>query len=407
MPITAQAELEAALLDGGDVDCTGTVLELTSAMQVTRPARIRGGRFTRSTGSAFEITSADVELDGVELEGGPGDYDPAQRLVHAHGTLAAPLAGVRVRNCVMRGSRGDNVWLERCVDSAVESNDIADYLYSGVMVISGQGVSVSRNQIRDAPLTPGVANVYGIAISDLDNTLAARSRDCSIVGNHVDRVDWEGIDTHGADRLTITGNHVTGCPRGIALVTGNSSRIVAPTNCVVSGNTVSGEGARMPLLAGVYLAGIAGTPASATVVGNQLLGYDDVNPIFTSYWDRDDTYIGQNSRPFVPWTPIILGADFNSSTTYPPEFMVDGNGTWVRGGVIPKSGGLAVRDAIGSIPHAAAWPTSLTFLGLAKGSNAGAGNGQVAVSTTGVLTMFYGTGSDSYTYFLHGCYQAA
>lgn len=406
--ISTQTELEAALLDGGDIDCDSTVpIDLTDAMQVTRPSRIRGGRFTRGSGPAFMVTSSDVELDGVDIAGGPGVYDATQKFIYAKGSAVEPLAGVRVRNCRMLGSRGDNVWLEWCTDSVVADNDIGSYLYSGAMVISGRDVLIANNLIRDAPLSDGVVNTYGVAITDLANTEAARSRDCSVIGNHVSRVDWEGIDTHGGDRLTITGNHVVGCPSGIALVTGNSSRLYAPTNCLVSGNTITAEGARRPLRAAVNLVGIAGKPASATIAANQLLGYDDQDPIFTSYWARGDTYIGGNNKAFVPWTPIEMGPDYIPNSAYPPEYMVDGNTGCVRGGVIPRSGGVAARTDIGRLPHPAAWPTTLTVIGFAKGSKPGAGNAQVAVTQSGELQMLYGVGTDAYTYWLTGTYQAA
>jgi hypothetical protein len=408
--ISTQAELEAALLAGGDIVVdSGVTIDLTATMQVTQPSRIRGGRFTRDSGPAFEITSAGVDVDDVEITGGgaAAGYDPTQKLIYAHGGAAAPLTDVRIRNCTLRGSRGDNIWLEWCTGAVVDGTDIASYLYSGVMVISGRRIMITNNQVRDAPLTAGVVNVYGIAITDLDNTDAARSRDCSVLGNQVTLIDWEGIDTHGGDSLTITGNHVTGCPRGIALVTGNATRLYAPTDCLVSGNTIDAAGARQPLLAGVYLAGIAGKPASATIVGNQLLGYDTPGPVYASYWARADTYIGDNSRPFVPWTPIEMGLDYTPNTSYPPQYLVDGNTVHLRGGVIPRSGGVAARTDIGTLPKPAAWPTILTIAGFAKGSSPGAGNAQVAVTPAGELQMLYGSGTDAYTYWLSGSYQAA
>ena len=411
--VTTRAELDAALAaPGGSVEIvcdSATPITLTTPVVVDRPARILGGHFLVPDGTGFDITSSDVTLSGVHIEGGrPGAYQASQKLVHAHGSQAAPLERVRVSECRLENSRGDNVWLTWCRDAAVTENMISAFLYSGVMVISGLRVMVANNLVRDAVLSPGVVNVYGIAITDTDNTEPARSRHCTVTGNHVSGIEWEGIDTHGGDRLTITGNHVTACPRGIALVTGNSSRLFAPTNCVVSGNTIdAGPGTRPPL-AGVYLAGISGKAASATVVGNQITGYDDgAPPFYATYWARADTYIGGNSRPFVPWTPIEPGADYTANPSYPPEFMVDGNMGFTRGGVIPKSGGVAARDAVGRVPNAAGWPETLTPLGLAKGSNPNAGNAQLAINPSGQLLMLYGAGTDGYTYWLNGSWPTA
>lgn len=406
--IDTESELAAALLDGGDIWCDSSVtIPLTTTMHGTKPCRIHDGRFTRDTGPAFEITTSDVEFDRVRITGGgqAAGYDQTQKLIYARGTAATPLAGIRVHDSVFTGSRADNVWLEWCTDTAVRHNTISSYLYSGVMVISGERTDISHNTIVDAPLTDGVVNTYGIAVTDIDNTVAARSRNITITGNHVSLVDWEGIDTHGGDRLTITGNHVTACPRGIALVTGNTTRVTAPTNCLVTGNTIDAMGARRPDLIGVALSGIAGTSASATVTGNQIRGYS--SPYWANYWSRGDTFIGGNNTPFLPWTPITLAADYSANTTYRPEYMVDGNTVWLRGGVIPKSGGVSARTDIGVLTNPAAWPTELTFVALSKGSNAAAGTGMIAVYPDGMVRMLYGQGTDSYTYFFSGSYQAA
>jgi hypothetical protein len=405
--ITTQADLEAALAVGGLIEVDpGVLIHLTGALPVTVPCRIVGGHLAADAGPVFDIATSGVELDHVRVDGGGQNdgYDPTQKLVYAHGSSGLPLSGITVHHCDFSGSRADNVWMEWCTDSTVHDNTISHYLYSGVMVLSGNRVQVDRNNITDAPLSPGVVNVYGIAFSDLENTVAARSRNCSAAGNLVSQVDWEGIDTHGGDSISVTDNTILGCPTGIALVSGNPTRVVAPTNCVASGNIVNSAGARRPVRQGVVLYGIPGVSASATVTANQVTGYD--TPFLTNYWARGDTYIGGNSR-FVDWTPIDMGGDYNPNTTYPPEFMVDGNTVWLRGGVIPKAGGVAARDDIGSIPNPAGWPTKLTFVSLTKGSGSSQGMGMIAVYPNGQVKMSYGIGTDSFTYFFSGPYQAA
>lgn len=405
--ITAEADLTAAVEAGGDIICDSrTIIELTDTIQLTRPARLVGGHFIRRTGPAFEITSSNVELGGVHIHGGGDEagYDGTQKLVYAHPRESEPLTDIAVHHCVLTGSRGDNVWLERCQNSTVHDNTITRYLYSGVMVISGDGITVNSNIVADAPLTDGVANTYGIALTDLTNEVADRSQHVTVTGNHVSLVDWEGIDTHGGDALTITGNTVIGCPRGVALVVGNETRTTPPANCLVSGNTIDVRGARRTDLAGVFLGGVPNHPASATVTGNQIIGYD--TPIYANLWDRARTYIGANSEPFVPWTGIQLNGEYRANATYPPQYRVDGNTVYLRGGVIPASG-VGGNSLIGTIPSAAAWPTTLSFVGYAKGSNPGAGNGMIAVDTSGAIKMLYASGSDAYTYFLSGTYEAA
>jgi len=405
--VTTQAELEAALVTGYEVYVSPyDVIELDSPVTVTSPCRIVGGSFRVDEGPAFVVRSSDVELRRVTIVGGrsvDGAYDQSQKLVYALGTAAQPLYDVRVVDCRMRGSRGDNVWLEYCRRSTVRDCKIERFLYSGVMIVSGDQVLVDRNSIVDAPLTAGVVNTYGIAVTDLTNTAAARSTNVQVTNNHVSLIDWEGIDTHGGDALTIVGNTVLGCPRGIALVTGNASRVVAPTRCLVVGNTVDGADARRPLAFGVGLFGVSGTPASATIVGNQVLTY--TAPWQYDYWARDLTYWAANSKPHVGWRSIQLADDYLANASYPAQYSVDGNTVFIRGGVIPRGGGVATRTEIGSLDKAAAWPSRLTFVRFAKGSSPSAGNAQVAVTTGGDVRMLYGTGTDAYTYFIDGAYQ--
>lgn len=404
--VTTRLELEAALVTGGEVCVSNDVtIELDTPLNVTVPTRVIGGTFHVFNGPGFVVTSSDVEFNHVTIRGGGVDlpYDQTQKLIYVLGTAAAPLSNVHVVDCRLTDSRGDNVWLEWTRLSTVRDCVIKRFLYSGVMVLSGDRVKVNDNVIEDAPLTVGVPNVYGIAVSDLTNTAAGRSTNVQVTGNVVSLIDWEGIDTHGGDAISIVGNTVLSCQHGIALVTGNATRIVAPTRCLVVGNTVDGAGARRPLGHGIGLDGIANTPASGTIVGNQILTY--TVPFSLNYWARDLTYVAQNSKPHVGWRSVTLGSDFTVNPTYPLQYSVDGNTVFVRGGVIPKSGGVANRTDIGSLDKSAAWPTRLSFVRFAKGSNPGGGNAQVAVTTGGDLQMLYGVGTDAYTYFVDGSYQ--
>lgn len=401
--IDNETDLRAALADGGEVRVDGSVtISLASPLVIDRPATLTGGVFTVDTSSAIEIASSDVTVQGVRITG-PGlgaTYDGGQKLIHAQGCDTSPLERVAVRDCRLTGSRGNNVWLDWCRDTLVDGCHITEYRYSGVMVISGERVTARGCHIADAPLIDPVVNTYGVAVTDIDNTEAARSVNCTVSGNTVDRIDWEGIDTHGGDGLVVSGNTVTACPRGVALVVGNSTRETAPRNCVVTGNRIDGAGSREPVREGIHLAGIPYTPASGTVTGNHITGH--APPFHFGYIDRGATYVGGNNLPMLDWTPITLD-EFVANDSYPPQLRVDGNTVTVRGGVIPSTG----RDIIGHVPLDFARPDALTFLGYTKGSNGGAGNGMVGIWPDGKIQLFYHSGSDSYTYFLSGSYQAA
>lgn len=408
MAITTQADLVAALAVGGDVVCDPTVtIPLTDTMTVTQPGtRLLGGTFTRTTGSAFLITASNVEVAGLLITGGnAGTYDDSQKLVYALGTSDAPLSNVDIHDCHVTNSAAHNVWLEWCTSSRVHSNLIDHGLYSGILLISGNGVTITDNTVSDFTIAPGQVECYGIALTDASNTVAARSQHCTVTGNRVDRIDWEGIDTHGGDGIVITGNVITATRRSVALVAGNATRVISPIHCVVSGNEIDATGARVTPDIGVFLGGLSGVSASAVVTGNMIAGYDSTSPIVTNFWNRTDTTIAHNSRLHVPWTAVTLGGGWIPNASFPPQYSVDGNTVSFRGGAIPPAGGISAHGAIGNLGNAAAWPAVRTFYATTKGSGTG-GFGVLNVDTDGSLRIDYGTSTDTFTYWLTGTYSA-
>lgn len=409
--ITNQADLATALLLGGDIACDPAVsIALTAPMAVTVPARLLGGTFTVASGPAFIVTSGNVEVAGLSVIGPGGlTLDTTQKLIYVLGTQTAPLVGIDVHDCRLTGSACDSAWLEWCVDSSVHDCQISDFLNSGVMVVSGDSVTVEGNAIRDGHIATGAVEVYGIAFTDLLNTTAARSRYCTAADNHVSEVDWEGIDTHGGLGIVITGNTVTACRRSIALVTGNSTRVTAPQNCAVSGNVVDATGARVTPDIGIFLAGASGLPASATIGVNEIVGYDGTGqaPITTTNWARGDTVVGSNSRAAVPWTNVPLTGGWTLNATFPAQYQVDGNTvSFNGGGVVPPSGGDSGHPQIGTLTNAAAWPARRSFASLTKGSSATASIGVLDIDTDGTLRVDYDAGTDQFTRWLTGSYQA-
>ncbi|HEX5119828.1 MAG TPA: right-handed parallel beta-helix repeat-containing protein [Pseudonocardiaceae bacterium] len=409
MAITTQADLAAALAIGGDVVCDPTVtIELTDTMTVAQSGtRVLGGTFTRTTGPAFLVTASNVELSGLNIVGGnTGIYDDSQKLVYVLGVDGAPLSDIDIHDCHVTNTAAHGIWLEWCSNSRVHSNVVEHCLYSGVMIISGDGIVIADNVISDVVIAPGQANCYGIALTDSENSLAARTQRCIVSGNRVSLVDWEGIDTHGGDGLVITGNAVSATRRCIAVITGNDTRVAAPTHCVVNGNVVDGTGARVVPDIGIFLSGFSGAPASAVITGNQIVGYDSAQPISTNFWQRVDTMVANNSRPHVPWTGVTLTNGWTASSSFPPQFTVDGNTVSFRGGVVPPAGGISAHPVIGSLVNPASWPAARTFYATTHGSNGASGIGVLNVDTDGTLRIDYGSTTDAFTYWLTGMYSA-
>ena len=163
MCIRDRAGLAAALAVGGDIYVDDNVtINLTAQMNIAVPTRLLGGRFARSAGCVFYVTSSDVEIAGCRIDGGGqgAGYDINQKLIYVQGAKGSPLARVNIHDNVLYGSRGDSIWIEWCVGSKVHHNTISTYLYSGIMAISCVGCNFDNNNISDGMLASGLSLIH-------------------------------------------------------------------------------------------------------------------------------------------------------------------------------------------------------------------------------------------------------
>lgn len=128
------------------------------------------------------------------------------------------------------------------------------------------GYSVSNVHIRPGArirnIIPGTGgNAYGAFFSRAGTSSLVtdpRPVDCSVVGAIIDNVPlWEGLDTHGGDRIHFAGCTVTRCKIGIAIGPSNGgvASMFAPHRCTATGNDIDG---------GITGAGITLTGARAS-----------------------------------------------------------------------------------------------------------------------------------------------
>lgn len=402
--VTTLAELQAAIAVGGDIFVDG-VISLNGGVEINRPCRIYGGSYTMTDGEhGFNITSNDVTLDGGVYSGSgtDGPYRILQRFILCVGTTGNYRRNIVITNNRMDGSAATNILLRYVRQTKITGNTISNFLYSGIMLLSCEEFVVDSNVIYNAVMKSPVVNVYGIGATDSDNIPAYRSRNGVISNNMVNNIPWEGIDTHGGEHIAITGNSLRNCVRGIALVVGNESRNLVPLHITVTGNTLNGVGS---LREGISLFGKSGVSpgASAIISGNSITGYE--TPIYVTAFGRTNSYIGGNSAPFIPWTNIDLANGWQANSANPPQYKVDGHTTSLRGQAIPPIG-VAKPAGIGTIPSAYA-PSGygIQMLGYAKGSDVAAGDFTLGVRSSGVLTAFYPTGSDSFSYPISGSFD--
>ena len=409
--IATFADLQAAVTAGGTVNVGDAAITMTGTINVTVPVKIIGGHYTVPEGAAypaFTVTSSDVTFDRCRFTGATtaAAYAIDARFIYAYGTLAAYLSNVNVIDCKMTGSQTENIRFVCVREFTIRGNLMDDFLYAGFLGLSVENGTVSENIITDAVMKSPVVNVYGIALSDSVNTVAARSRNVRVIGNYVENVPWEGIDTHGGDAIIIQGNHVISCVRGIALVVGNETRLTVPVNCVVSGNYVDKGTSAGTEREGISLFGLSGNLGHATITGNIVKGYSTANAMYLSqYIDPLKTLVEGNSHPMVPWTNLTMDnpAQWTADATFIPQYMVDGRTVFLRGFVKAVTSSTA-NSKISTLP-AVARPTRLTFAGASHGSNTAAGTGTLGAYDNGDLFMLYRTGADLYSYPIECSFQ--
>ena len=247
----------------------GDQYRLAGPLNISKSVTIEGGEFLpHSEGKCLNITASDVTIRGGRFTSpSAANPDVSHQIIAAVGTPSNPLRRITVENVVIDKSRYHGVWLEWCEDVKVRDCQITDFQYGAVMLISVTRGEVSGCVIRNALQEGTLVNSYGIAATDLVNTTAGRSKDILITRNIIDNIPkWEWIDTHGGERITITDNIVTRCRYGVVAVGGNSSRVTAPKDVVVSGNTIDSLGIEDPTSA-IKLYGIAGGPQASAMIG--------------------------------------------------------------------------------------------------------------------------------------------
>jgi hypothetical protein len=198
---------------------------------------------------------------------------------------AAYRTGIRVLGCRFSNWGRGAIWLQYVEDFTLNDNDIQDCYYDGVLALSVRRGLIQGNHITNITGSP---QAYGIALTRNNSnslTTEPRSSDVSVVGNVVSGVtNWEGIDTHGGERIAIQGNAVHNCRLGIAVVPADNASNVetfAPRDITVIGNTVASgvtNGSRSYGIVFTGAQGPVGSPvdlASGAIVGNTVRGYGD------------------------------------------------------------------------------------------------------------------------------------
>lgn len=257
------------LLPRGKTYRTLTKLVVSSAVTIyAYGAKINTGS-TQMT--AIEVTASDVQILGLEIEGaGNTSYNASGKLIVVTGTAngagVAPtrISRVLIRDCRLYEAGRCGVQVLYADRVKVTDNHIHDVAYCGIEFLSVNESKADNNDIRD--VTPGTSgNMYGIffsQVNDADTTRYPQCEQVSACHNHVENIDWEGIDCHGGDSIDFSHNTLINCGdsnAAIALIhadDASSVAIVPATNVRVVGNTIKGS----------QQYGIATSSGSSTVI---------------------------------------------------------------------------------------------------------------------------------------------
>lgn len=250
---------------------TALTISLNRPVNVDKPVILRGGKF-KTSGIAFNVTSSDVTLDDVTIDGPGLDavYLSKSAAINVAGNISKYLTNINIRNCVINGVRDTGIQAEYVKEFEIVNNTISVFKYAGIMMLSVEDGDCSYNIISDAYQAATQSNSYGIAVSDLINTVEGRSRNVNVTFNTVKNIPlWEGIDTHGGDNIFIAFNTVEECKNGIVATVGNNNRVTAPINCRIIANSVYA-----PILT-----------TTTTTTGVALGGSAAANPLHPLYTD--------------------------------------------------------------------------------------------------------------------------
>lgn len=301
-------DVTACLQQAIDDTPPGKTLNLLSPMNaylisapliVSKPITICGDRSlikqSKTGKGCFQINSSGVKLKGLVLQG--QQYllqNAAEVAIQAFGASAAsPINDLTIEDCVIQNWGMYGILFKYVDGFTFRGCKIDSIRYGGIV-----GLSVLNGTIRDNFISNVVAipNAYGIAMTRLTTDVGElvtnpRSSNILIAGNIVKNVlNWEGIDTHGGSKISVLGNSVLGCARGITLVDcPNFSNVptYAPKDCVVMGNVIDSGSTDGTKVYGIVVAGSSsavGTPTDlaegCTVVGNTVRGYGvESNPL--------------------------------------------------------------------------------------------------------------------------------
>lgn len=236
------------------------------------------------------ITGNNCRIEGLTLQGPQFATDGGvdETAIKVAGADADnPVEGLMIRGCFIHSWGFYGIFLSHVTDFDVSDNNIYDLWYPALYGSSALRGRVCNNFIRNIIGDTGAnQQPSGIGFGRLEtNSFVTdpRSTDIVIDSNVIQDVSWEGIDTHGGQRLVISNNVVRACNRSGGIVCTDTDDLTntplgAPLDITIVGNIVTSgvsDGSAGPgiTLAGALDGSTVVERATGTISGNVVRGH--------------------------------------------------------------------------------------------------------------------------------------
>ena len=317
---------------------SGKTYEITGLWAITKSLKVSGPMSTLqwSTDAAnqgIKITASDVSIR-TKLKGPKATEDAtsSQYGVYAVGTSAAvPLNNLDLEWCEIYDWGTAGVEMEWVDGFNIDHNKIHDCYKAGVRGRSVLNGDITYNRIEDigAGVTPAADNIYGVQLTKSTGTEALRPvcKDIRVHGNKVARIPaWEGLDTHGGERISFTCNIVVDVYDGIVVTkyhpSGSNVDDRSPRWCVVSYNIVQCAADTVAFADTRYGIVMEGVPAvSGSRLGtlglNNIVEGNSVSDVNTALLTRNNRNLSLTGNNLTTVTKgwHSLGEDLNFNYT--------------------------------------------------------------------------------------------
>ncbi len=330
---TLQARLDRAPT-GSVIDLAGCTYALTAPVEIARAMTVRGGTLTAST-TAIVVRSSNVTISGMGIRGPGDDVTNDHRAIDILGPSAASyLSNVSVTGNTISDWDGKGVFARFVDGFLIADNDISSINYAGIEGYSVRNGRITGNHVHDIV---GTGNAYGIVLTREYGSLAAfpRSSDVLVSRNLVEDVPhWEGLDTHGGQRIQFVNNTVRRTRNAVMVgdcpASPDGPPEFAPLDVTVSGNTIESGVTDGTRDVGIYFQGAnAGSDvlgrsterATGVISGNTITGHGtQSNGDSAAIHVQDTTGLEVSGNTVAEASPTAISLYYNND-----GFSVTGN----------------------------------------------------------------------------------